>query len=132
MPLEQTIIDSKKLTELPRDWDGEDALPISDSTWLAAVTILRRMNIEYFSRTNLQILCPFIGPCADGSIDLFWKTIDHNMIINIVYKNSLTKICYSLVTQNNQVNGSFNMADDIPKLLIDHLINNDLRCLNAK
>jgi hypothetical protein len=81
--LEQAIDASTELLSLPESWDEEGALQISESTWKTAIDFLRRTHASVQSRLGKDLLIPTIGPCTDGSIDLFWKAPKFSLLVNI-------------------------------------------------
>lgn len=81
--LEQEIIKAKKIIELPDNWDDEGAEKISEKTFEMAVKFLTNQSEKMELQENLSIPVPRINPVPDGSIDLFWKTDNYELLVNI-------------------------------------------------
>lgn len=81
--IERAIEHSRDLTTLPEDWDDAGARRIEQSTWKLAVAALRDAAKSAYRRFNYSLPAPKIGPCADGSIDLYWNNSDFQLLINV-------------------------------------------------
>jgi hypothetical protein len=86
--VEKAIADSKQLLELPTNWDDEGAKRISAKTWNAAVRVLRKASRVAYQRFEFMLPSPRIGPCHDGSLDIYWRTESFTLLINIAAKGS--------------------------------------------
>jgi len=81
--IEGAIERSRRLLDLTKGWDDESAEPIKESTWRRATSFLRRTVQAVFRRSSVVLPTPHISPCADGSIDLLWKTSHFRLLVNI-------------------------------------------------
>lgn len=81
--IEKAIDESAALLQLPAGWDDEGAIPIAQATWENAVTLLRGLAHALHQKTGEVLPVPAIGPCADGSIELFWKTSSFKLLVNM-------------------------------------------------
>ena len=81
--IDKLIESSRKMLELEKDWDGEGAIPIAESTWQRAVDFLRGAASTLWRKYNLQLESPTIVPASDGSIDLHWKLSRRELLINV-------------------------------------------------
>jgi hypothetical protein len=81
--LERATADAQDLLALGDDWDGEGALAISAETVGRALSILRSalesVGVDYL----LRLLNPDITPLSNGSVDLYWKTSNFTLLINV-------------------------------------------------
>lgn len=82
--IELAISASHKLVEMPENWDEEGAVQISRATWVLATNVLRVAARTALRRFGYTLPAPKIGPCSDGSIDLYWgKGADFTLLINV-------------------------------------------------
>lgn len=105
--VEQAIENSRYLLGLGDDWNGDGARAIQRSTWLVATNLVRRTALTLGARTGIQLPPPEIGPCADGSIDLFWDTAAFTLLINI-QPNSAESDFYGDNRVGLKLKGTFN------------------------
>lgn len=89
--LETRIQQSNLLLDLEYNWGGEGEKRILKDTLDKATQLLTQ--ITDFTRNHFPL--PDIGPCSDGSIDLYWKDqdLDFSLLIN-VKKQATTAECY--------------------------------------
>jgi hypothetical protein len=76
--LTQKIESSRWILELKPDWDEELSKTCSKSAWKKAVKFLTRESQQILEFPVPDIL---LGP--DGSIDLYWKTTNFELLVNI-------------------------------------------------
>jgi len=81
--IEGAIEASRSMLDLSQGWDDEDARQIAKSTWDLACEVLRDAARTAYRRYCYALPAPKIGPCADGSIDLYWGTADFTLLINV-------------------------------------------------
>ena len=77
------INNSKHILEMPEDWDQLGAVKIEEETWNAAANFLVDYSIYILDNFSSIIQAPEINPCADGSIDLVWRTKSARLLLNI-------------------------------------------------
>jgi hypothetical protein len=81
--IEKAIDDAFSITYLPEDWDDSGAKRILEQTWQRAGNALRRIARTAQRRYRYSMPAPSIGPCANGSIDLYWNDPRFTLLINI-------------------------------------------------
>jgi hypothetical protein len=108
--LQSAIDDSKALTNLPADWDEAGAKPIAKATWESAVEALRAAARTSFRRFNYALPVPSIGPCADGSVDLYWNTQKFTLLINVQPNDSAKASDFYGEREGAKVQGVFDPA----------------------
>lgn len=81
--LEREIFDSRKMLDLEDNWDDEGAVMISQRAWLKAVRLVR---IAY---ARMGVGVPTIGPCCDGSVDLFYKCPTGKLLVNVRHDGTI-------------------------------------------
>lgn len=83
LAIELCIRDSRAITELADDWDGEGSEGYRVETWERATSFLRAMAWSPIMLASSRIMCPTIGPADRGSIDLYWNAPRGQLLINI-------------------------------------------------
>jgi hypothetical protein len=80
--IEEAIEGSKWILALEADWDDAGARPVSRETWLRAASFVRALErtSRQFGRT---LKAPTISACADGSIDVMWRTGQFKLLVNM-------------------------------------------------
>jgi hypothetical protein len=82
--IERAIEASRTVVDLPEDWDEAGAKQIPQETWDLASEALREAARTAYRRHSYTLPAPTIGPCADGSIDLYWTTPKFTLLINVM------------------------------------------------
>jgi hypothetical protein len=108
--IEQAIRASRSILALPSDWDDEGAERVSEETWDLAVAILRRAVQTARTRLGSVLPAPTIGPVADGSIDLYWKT-PFKLLISIKPKGAEESSDFFGERDEVKVHGPLNTAN---------------------
>lgn len=80
--IEAAIEKSRRILDLKRGWDDEDALPCVDA-WRRATAFLRGQAEWAAQHMDFSLQAPEIMPLASGSIDLHWDTPDYELLINV-------------------------------------------------
>ena len=111
LTLEKSIEESKKLLLLEDDWDEEGSLGYSDLTWEKAITFLKENAINYFNNSGIWLTAPEICPGPDGSIDLLWKLVDRELLINIPVDENESADFYGDDSDNNIIKGKLNLTE---------------------
>jgi hypothetical protein len=114
--IEGVIAESESLLQLSEDWDDEGALPIERRTWEQATEALRSIATAMHRKTGSVIPEPTIGPCADGSIDLFWETGAFKLLINIK-PDAAESDYYGETTKGHVIKGPFETSEVMYGLL---------------
>lgn len=78
----QAIEKSRKLLELPNDWDGEGSPEYAFATWSKAVSFIQSSSISLWRDHKKSVDAPKILPGPDGSIDVLWKNEQRELLIN--------------------------------------------------
>jgi hypothetical protein len=81
--IEQEIARSREMLGLPEDWDGAGTHAVSEHTWSAAVGLLRVAEQVARERFHYELPAPDIGPCCDGTVDLWWSEPRFELLINV-------------------------------------------------
>lgn len=97
-----TIEQSKEILELELDWDGFNAAPINNETWILAVTFLINYSKFILDKFDTVILSPEINPCKNGTLDLTWKTKRARFLLNIKAPHNPVFASYYGDLLNNQ------------------------------
>lgn len=108
-PLESAIQRSRSILDLPADWDEAGSVPISPRTWTMAVDLLQRLARGHEECLRAALPVPKIGPCADGSIDLHWRTKTCHVLINVQPDGPCD--FYGEAGPSTQVQGTFEIND---------------------
>lgn len=81
--IEAAIELSRRILDLPEDWDEQGAVAIQEATWLRATHFLWRHAHWLLRVRDLEIEVPKIDPLADGSIDLHWEVAgEYELLLN--------------------------------------------------
>lgn len=107
-PLELEIRRSQAMLALPENWDDSDARPIQRSTWDRAITCLRRLVSYCSGGIGGAVPVPVISPCADGSIDIFWRRTEFQLLVNIPSDPTHSSEFYGETRTGMKLKGSFN------------------------
>lgn len=78
-----TINASREIVRLRDNWDGEGATGYSYETWKRATDFLRSLMRLVLYETDAVYQVPRINPADQGSIDLFWKKAERELLINV-------------------------------------------------
>jgi hypothetical protein len=81
--IEEEIGRSRRILDLPEDWDEEGAVGYSEDTWARAIQYLRRQALACWFHQGVAIPRPRIGPGPAGSIDIHWQTASYELLINV-------------------------------------------------
>ena len=74
---------SKKILDLPEDWDDAGNRTFLFETWERMRQLLVTHAALVWQRTGLIIPVPRIMPGPEGSIDLHWKTSRRELLLNV-------------------------------------------------
>jgi hypothetical protein len=105
--LDAAIEKSRQILTLPPDWDDEGAQPISEATWRKATGWLREFAKTLLSKHSTALPAPKISPCADGSIDLLWRTEKLKLLVNIQPSDEPDSDFYGETTDGLKIKGTF-------------------------
>lgn len=112
------INSSREMTAWPGNWDGDGALPISESTWERAATFIAGCAWRFWDLTRRDVPVPAIQPGRNGSIDIEWSIGERNLLLNVP-PSSLAPLTYygDDSKQSAQVEGAI-AADSDPIWLL--------------
>jgi hypothetical protein len=110
--IERAIGDSRSILRLPDDWDEEGAVRIQERTWSKAVNLLRRAASSLYETSRQRLPVPRINACADGSVDLYWKTDQFTLLINVKKEDGVGSDFYGERSANAQdIRGPLNVDE---------------------
>lgn len=72
------VVETRGFAQLPDDWDGEGST--TPKLWSIYTTLSL---LEFLTVTFPDIPAPDLGPCANGSIDLYWKQSSFTLLMNV-------------------------------------------------
>jgi hypothetical protein len=109
--LENLISSSMWITELEDDWDDEGSQGYSRDTWERATKFLRKQ-VEVLKDDFCCIPVPFpqIAPADKGSIDLFWKLDDRQLLVNVPSDSSRLATYYGENANGESTSGKFSTS----------------------
>ncbi|MGI8677387.1 MAG: hypothetical protein ACR2LX_01600 [Jatrophihabitans sp.] len=95
------------LRDLPADWDGDGAEPVTDTACLAAVEFLAAI-------TDIDTVPPQVVPLATGGVQLEWLVAAHDLEIEFGPDGTahiLGSDAEGKITIDSQVNGVIGAAN---------------------
>jgi len=104
----QSIEKSKYILDLKDNWDDEGAKAYLEDTWIKAIRFIVNYAELILANTGKSIIAPDIYHGPDGSIDLLWKHLSFNLLINIPKDNMLLGTFYGDDYSSQKIEGSFN------------------------
>lgn len=108
--LEAEIERSKEILELQDDWDGEGAVGYSPATLDRAILFLKEHRAGLWRSYGSRLPVPTIGPGPVGSIDLYWKQRDWELLINIPADIQESATFYGNKYGSQKIKGAFDPA----------------------
>jgi hypothetical protein len=81
--IKQAIQASKSILDLEDDWDGEGSIAYSEATWKRATDFVWKNAMALWDSCECMVSAPRITPGPSGSIDLYWETDSHELLVNI-------------------------------------------------
>lgn len=78
---------SRRILDLPDDWDGAGSPAFAEATWQRAADFLRRCATTLWGREGRAVPVPQILPGPDSSIDIHWQSSQRELLINIPSDN---------------------------------------------
>lgn len=74
---------SRYILELEDNWDDAGSPGYKAATWLRAIRYLQGHASRLKSKFGINVRAPIISQGPDGSIDIYWKTGDYRLLLNI-------------------------------------------------
>jgi hypothetical protein len=72
------VAETRGFAQLPNDWDGEGAITPTRASLGNTLRLL-----ESLCETLPDLPAPDMGPCANGSVDLYWKEPEFTLLMNV-------------------------------------------------
>lgn len=110
--IEDAVRQSRWLLDLQDDWDDEGSPPIAEATWNVAAKFLRRQGNVYWKHHSKEIPAPHISPGSDGSIDIHWKTVRFELLVNIGESPDFSTSFYGDDYGRTKIKGSLNPVSE--------------------
>ncbi len=101
---------SRKMLDLPDDWDGDGSPCYSEATWGRAVGFVARNALWLWQKQGLRMECPAIRKGPEGSIDLHWKSTDRELLVNIPVDDSVRAAFYGDDRQGLYIEGAIDVS----------------------
>ena len=115
-PILDAIQESKKILKLEDDWDDDGSPAYKERTWKMATDFLINNTLQLLKKLNINTQAPKILPGPNGSIDIYWKTTQQQLLINIPEEPGEPATYYG---NNGQViNGTLDIFGDNQWLLL--------------
>ncbi len=105
------IDESRKLMDLPDNWDDEGSPPYSERTWRRATEFLRNHALWLWERHETVLEVPQILPGPNGGIDLYWKNENAELLLNIPADPAQPLTCYGDSKSGFKVSGPLSDSD---------------------
>jgi len=109
---------SKQILSLKENWDGEGSPGYKESTWIRTVEFLANYALRIWREFELIIDTPIISQGPEGSIDIYWKTNDYDLLVNISENPESPATFYGENKGKNHIKGSFDPSDYNQGLLL--------------
>lgn len=81
--VEETISDAEWIVDLDDDWDEAGAAGYHVSVLDRARAVLEQMSQEASRALSDKLPMPDVNPAQEGSIDLFWRLEDRDLLMNV-------------------------------------------------
>ena len=109
----EEIKHSEYIPSLKEGWDEENAQIIKKDIYDSSIYFLVEYSNYISSHLSTDISKPEINPCADGSIDLSWRSKNARLLINISSKrNQILAYYYGDLNKNQHpISGILNPND---------------------
>lgn len=107
--LAKQIENSLDILNFEPDWDQEGGEIYSEETFKQAIEFTINYSIWIWNELQIVIEAPKIFPGPNGSIDLLWKNVDYDLLINIPsYPNKIATF-YGDDKKETKVEGQFSI-----------------------
>jgi hypothetical protein len=107
---------SRRILNLPDDWDDEGSPRIQETTWKRATDYLRRHAELVHFRYGSRVPIPRILPGPAGSVDLHWKTGSRELLVNVPANADEPAAFYGDGFGTNSIKGQLKTEADDPGL----------------
>lgn len=108
--LEKEIEYSKYILNLKDNWDDEGSIEYKQRTWEKSIKFIREYFYEIKIQFNITVDIPKIYPGPNGSIDIFWKNKNYELLINVNDNNDIASY-YGDDKSENTFKGTLNLSN---------------------
>lgn len=108
--LVKTIDESKAMTLLGDDWDGEGSSGYAEQTWIRACEFLLRNAVRLWQEDAVLVDFPAVLKGPHGSVDIYWKTDRYSLLVNVPVDPGAGAEYYGCNAQGAEIKGRFNPA----------------------
>lgn len=105
--IEERLVAARGQLPAQDNWDDEGAIAISADTFHMATRFLLKTARAVRVRSGITLPAPKIGPCADGSIDLYWRTDKFTLLINLQPEDNAESDFYGETPNGLKLKGTF-------------------------
>lgn len=88
IPLWRELQTSRRILDMPANWDGEGSQAYSVVTWQRAIQFVLRMAIESWRMSDIVAPLPALTPGPEGSLDVTWRTSKRALFLNVPAEES--------------------------------------------
>lgn len=103
---------SRRILELKDDWDEEGSPGYKESTWNRAAEFVKEVASAFHQRFGIRVDPPRILPGPEGSIDIHWKTLERELLINIPSDDEEPADYYGCGSSQDTIKGK--LASSLP------------------
>lgn len=103
----EELVRAESMLGCPGDEDDEDTLSFSSETLFRAKNFLLAQSNQFHKICGYFPSAPRIGPGPNGSIDLYWKEQDWELLINIPPESGKMATFYGDDYGSQTIKGSF-------------------------
>lgn len=108
--IEASIEESRAMLDWGDDWDGEGSPGYALATWLRAKSFIEQNAILLWQRIGYSIPAPQVQPGSYGSIDIHWKTKNHELLVNVPVDEQEPASFYGDDFARHSIKGSLNLS----------------------
>lgn len=109
---------SRCMLELKEDWDGEGSPAYTHETWECASRFLLTNALELWEEFHELVAAPDVHNGPEGSIDIYWKTGNGTLLINIPPGPSVNASFYACDQNGQEIRGTLSLNSDNRWLLL--------------
>jgi hypothetical protein len=108
---ENAIEQSRRILELPDNWDDEGSPGYASETWERAVRFVRTNARRLWDDRELRVEAPAINHGPDGSIDIHWRKGGRILLINIPPQADTPAEYYGRNDRGHEVKGTLDTSE---------------------
>lgn len=110
-PILDAIEASRTLLELKDDWDEEGSPGYLERTWKRATEFLRNHARWLWEQHDTILETPRLAPGPHGSIDIYWRTEEAELLLNVPADPAQPLSCYGDSKSGFKVSGPLSDSD---------------------